>query len=83
VADHDFSQNQRFDAKLIALPEDERRIITNDFNLNKSPSCREKILNVNELQMPETVVLPRSHDGEDHSRRQEPGQGVAYLDDGR
>ena len=61
------------------------KIITNDFNLNKVAELQGiKILNVNELANSlKPVVLP----GESMTVKiikegKEPGQGVAYLDDG-
>ncbi len=61
------------------------KIITNDFNLNKVAELQGiKILNVNELANAlKPVVLP----GEQMivkviKEGKEPGQGVAYLDDG-
>jgi uncharacterized protein YacL len=74
------------DAKLVALAKKTNgKIITNDFNLNKVAELQGiKILNVNELANAlKPVVLPGElmtvkiiKDGK------EPGQGVAYLDDG-
>jgi uncharacterized protein YacL len=86
VADHDFPKIRGVDAKLIALAKKTNgRILTNDFNLNKVAELQGiKILNVNELANAlKPVVLPGEmmtvkiiKDGK------EPGQGVAYLDDG-
>jgi len=86
VADHDFPKIKGVDAKLIALAKKMNgRIITNDFNLNKVAELQGiKILNVNELANAlKPVVLP----GEVMTVKiiregKEPGQGVAYLDDG-
>lgn len=86
VADHDFPKVKGVDAKLIALAKKMNgKIITNDFNLNKVAELQGiKILNVNELANAlKPVVLP----GEVMTVKiiregKEPGQGVAYLDDG-
>jgi len=86
VVDHDFPKIKGVDAKLVALAKKTSgKIITNDFNLNKVAELQGiKILNVNELANAlKPVVLPGElmavkiiKDGK------EPGQGVAYLDDG-
>jgi uncharacterized protein YacL len=86
VVDHDFPKIKGVDAKLVALAKKTGgKIITNDFNLNKVAELQGiKILNVNELANAlKPVVLPGEmmtvkiiKDGK------EPGQGVAYLDDG-
>jgi len=86
VVDHDFPKIKGVDSKLIALAKKTNgKIITNDFNLNKVAELQGiKILNVNELaNAVKPVVLPGElmtvkiiKDGK------EPGQGVAYLDDG-
>jgi uncharacterized protein YacL len=86
VIDHDFPKIKGVDAKLVALAKKMNgKLITNDFNLNKVAELQGiKILNVNELANAlKPVVLPGElmtvkiiKDGK------EPGQGVAYLDDG-
>jgi uncharacterized protein YacL len=86
VVDHDFPKIKGVDSKLVALAKKTNgRIITNDFNLNKVAELqRIKILNINELANAlKPVVLPGElmtvkiiKDGK------EPGQGVAYLEDG-
>jgi uncharacterized protein YacL len=86
VVDHDFPKIKGVDAKLVALAKKTNgKIITNDFNLNKVAELQGiKILNVNELANAlKPVVLP----GELMTVKiikegKEPGQGVAYLDDG-
>ncbi|MBU4120024.1 MAG: PIN domain-containing protein [Proteobacteria bacterium] len=86
VVDHDFPKIKGVDAKLVALAKKTNgKIITNDFNLNKVAELQGiKILNVNELaNAMKPVVLP----GELMTVKiikegKEPGQGVAYLDDG-
>ena len=86
VMDQDFPKLKGVDAKLVALAKKlNAKIITNDFNLNKVAELQGiKILNVNELANAlKPVVLP----GETMTVKiikegKEPGQGVAYLDDG-
>jgi len=86
IVDQDFPKIKGVDAKLVALAQSQGgRIITNDFNLNKVAELQGiKILNVNELANAlKPVVLP----GEAMTVKiikegKEPGQGVAYLDDG-
>ena len=86
VVDQDFPKLKGVDAKLVAMAKKiNARIITNDFNLNKVAELQGiKILNVNELANAlKPVVLP----GEIMTVKvikegKEPGQGVAYLDDG-
>ena len=86
VSDHDFPKIKAVDAKLVALAKKiDGKLVTNDFNLNKVAELQGvKILNVNQLaNAMKPVVLPGEmmnvkiiKDGK------EPGQGVAYLDDG-
>ena len=86
VSDHDFPKIKAVDAKLVALAKKiAGKLVTNDFNLNKVAELQGvKILNVNQLaNAMKPVVLPGEmmnvkiiKDGK------EPGQGVAYLDDG-
>jgi uncharacterized protein YacL len=86
ITDQDFPKLKGVDAKLVALAKKmNAKIITNDFNLNKVAELQGiKILNVNELANAlKPIVLP----GESMSVKiikegKEPGQGVAYLDDG-
>jgi uncharacterized protein YacL len=86
VMDQDFPKLKGVDAKLVALANKmNAKIITNDFNLNKVAELQGiNILNVNELANAlKPVVLP----GETMTVKiikegKEPGQGVAYLDDG-
>jgi uncharacterized protein YacL len=61
------------------------KIVTNDFNLNKVAELQGiKILNVNELANAlKPVVLPGELMNVKITKEgKEPGQGVAYLDDG-
>ena len=86
IVDQDFPKIKGVDSKLVALAKKMNgKIITNDFNLNKVAELQGiTILNVNELANAlKPVVLPGEimtvkiiKDGK------EPGQGVAYLDDG-
>lgn len=86
IVDQDFPRIKEVDSKLVALAKKlNGKIITNDFNLNKVAELQGiKILNVNELANAlKPVVLP----GEVMTVKvikegKEPGQGVAYLDDG-
>ena len=82
----DFEDIQGVDSKLVRLAQKVGgKIITNDFNLNKVAQLRDvEVLNINELSNAvKPVVIPGEtmkvqvvKDGK------EPGQGVAYLDDG-
>ena len=82
----DFDDIQGVDSKLVRLAQKlGGKIITNDFNLNKVAQLRGvDVLNINELSNAvKPVVIPGEtmkvqvvKDGK------EPGQGVAYLDDG-
>jgi uncharacterized protein YacL len=86
IGEQDFPKIKGVDAKLVALArKTNAKIFTNDFNLNKVAELQGiKILNVNELANAlKPVVLP----GETMTVKiikegKEPGQGVAYLDDG-
>jgi uncharacterized protein YacL len=86
ISEQDFPKLQEVDAKLIELAKRiNGRIITNDFNLNKVAELLGlTVLNINQLTNAlKPVVLP----GETiHiqilKEGKEPGQGVAYLDDG-
>jgi uncharacterized protein YacL len=86
IVDQDYPKIQEVDAKLIALAKEvNAKIVTNDFNLNKVAELQGiSVLNINQLfNALKPVVLP----GEVMSVKilkegKEPGQGVAYLDDG-
>jgi uncharacterized protein YacL len=86
ISDQDFPKLKEVDAKLIELAKRiNGKIITNDFNLNKVAELLGlTVLNINQLTNAlKPVVLP----GETiHiqilKEGKEPGQGVAYLDDG-
>lgn len=80
------AEHETVDGRLVKLAKEMNGIIvTNDFNLNKVAELQGvRVLNVNELaNAMKPVVLP----GEDLTvsivrEGKEPGQGVAYLDDG-
>jgi uncharacterized protein YacL len=86
IIDQDFPKVKEVDAKLVELAKKMgAKIITNDSNLNKVAELQGvDVLNINQLANAlKPVVLP----GEDVSVKvikegKEPGQGVAYLDDG-
>ncbi|OPY87887.1 MAG: putative PIN and TRAM-domain containing protein precursor [Syntrophaceae bacterium PtaU1.Bin231] len=86
IVDQDFPKIKGVDAKLVALAKKMNgKILTNDFNLNKVAELQGiKILNVNELANAlKPVVLPGEMMTVKIIREgKEPGQGVAYLDDG-
>ena len=81
-----FKPGDGVDSKLVKLAKElDAVVVTNDFNLNKVASLQNvTVLNVNELaNAMKPVVLP----GEELTvtilrEGKEPGQGVAYLDDG-
>lgn len=82
----DYDDIPEVDAKLVRLAKDlDGAVVTNDFNLNKVAAFSQvPVLNINELAGAiKTIVLP----GEEMTidvvgKGKEPGQGVAYLDDG-
>ena len=86
VMNIDFDDVHEVDSKLVRLAQKiGGKIITNDFNLNKVAQLRDvEVLNINDLSNAvKPVVIPGEtmkvqvvKDGK------EPGQGVAYLDDG-
>lgn len=86
ITNEDFDDITEVDSKLVHLAQKlGGKIITNDFNLNKVAQLRGvEVLNINELSNAvKPVVIPGEtmrvqvvKDGK------EPGQGVAYLDDG-
>jgi len=86
IVETDFPEVKEVDLKLIELARRMNgKIVTNDFNLNKVAQLRGvHVLNINELANSlKPVVLP----GEVLrvfilKEGKEPGQGVAYLDDG-
>lgn len=86
IIDQDFPKIKEVDAKLVALAKQMNgKIFTNDFNLNKVAELQGvQVLNVNQLSTAlRPVVLPGELMNVFIQREgKEPGQGVAYLDDG-
>ena len=86
IDDTDFADAADVDIKLLKLARElNGRVVTNDFNLSKVASVTGiGIMNINELaEALRPVLLP----GEELTVRisregREPGQGVAYMDDG-
>ena len=86
IVEQDFPKIKEVDAKLVALAKQmNARVITNDFNLNKVAEIQGVgVLSINQLA---TSVKPLVLPGEImkvyiQREGKEPGQGVAYLDDG-
>ncbi len=86
ITEDDFPKIREVDNKLIALAKRSgAKVITNDFNLNKVAELQGvKVLNINDLS---NAVKPVALPGESMrvfvlKEGKEPGQGVAYLDDG-
>ena len=86
IVDDDFDDLSEVDAKLVRLAKQTgASIITNDFNLNKVAGIQGvQVLNINELA---NAIKPVVISGEEISvylvkEGKEPGQAVAYLDDG-
>ncbi len=86
ITEDDFPKIREVDNKLIALAKRTgAKVITNDFNLNKVAELQGvKVLNINDLS---NAVKPVALPGESMrvfvlKEGKEPGQGVAYLDDG-
>ncbi|MBM4125111.1 MAG: TRAM domain-containing protein [Nitrospira sp.] len=86
IVDDDFPSVKEVDAKIVVLAKKVgAKVVTNDLNLNKVAELQGvRVLNINELcNALRPVVLP----GETIrvfvlKEGKEPGQGVAYLDDG-
>ena len=86
IHEQDFDDINEVDSKLVRLGQVlESPLLTNDYNLNKVAELQGvKVLNINELANAlKPIVLP----GEEMlvqvmKEGKEPGQGVAYLDDG-
>lgn len=86
IQETDFPDIQGVDAKLVKMAKlTGAKIFTNDYNLNKLAEFQQvEVLNINDLANAlKPVILP----GETMNIRivregKEPGQGVAYLDDG-
>ncbi len=86
IVDNDFDDISEVDAKLVRLAKQTgATIITNDFNLNKVAGIQGvQVLNINELA---NAIKPVVISGEEINvylvkEGKEPGQAVAYLDDG-
>jgi uncharacterized protein YacL len=86
IADDDFPDLGEVDAKLVALAKSRSKaVLTNDFNLNRVAELQGvRVMNVNSLA---NAVKPALLPGETLRVRviqegKEPGQGVAFLDDG-
>ncbi len=86
ITNVDFEDVSEVDSKLVRLGQQVGgKIITNDFNLNKVAQLRGvEVLNINELSNAvKPVVIPgESMEVTVVKDGKEPGQGVAYLDDG-
>ena len=86
VTNVDFDDIREVDSKLVALGQKVHgKIITNDFNLNKVAKLRGvEVLNINELANAVKPVVIPGETMKIHIVKEgkEPGQGVAYLDDG-
>ncbi|WP_088228170.1 PIN domain-containing protein [Desulfosporosinus sp. FKB] len=86
IHEQDFDDVNEVDSKLVRLGQVlDSPLLTNDYNLNKVAELQGvKVLNINELANSlKPIVLP----GEEMlvqvmKEGKEPGQGVAYLDDG-
>ncbi len=86
ISEIDFPESREVDAKLVKLAKQlDAKVFTNDYNLNKVAQFQQlQVLNINDLANAlKPVILP----GEVMTIRivregKEPGQGVAYLDDG-
>ena len=86
VVDTDYPDAAEVDVKLLRLCRDiGGTVITNDYNLNKVAGVTGiRVLNINDLA---NAVKPMLMAGEEMTVQivregKEPGQGVAYLDDG-
>ncbi len=86
ISEADFPESRDVDGKLVKLAKKlDGKVFTNDYNLNKLAEFQQiQVLNINDLANSlKPVILP----GEVMTIRivregKEPGQGVAYLDDG-
>lgn len=86
VVDTDYPDLAEVDVKLLRLCKEENgTVVTNDYNLNKVAGVTGiRVLNINDLA---NAVKPMLMAGEEMTVQivregKEPGQGVAYLDDG-
>ncbi|MDD3334666.1 MAG: TRAM domain-containing protein [Eubacteriales bacterium] len=86
IDESDYPDTDEVDVKLLKLCRDHNGVVvTNDYNLNKVAGVSGiRVLNINDLA---NAVKPMLMAGEDMNVQivregKEPGQGVAYLDDG-
>lgn len=86
VSDKDYPQTQDNDVKIIKLARDiDGKVITTDYSLNKVAQVQDiEVFNINELA---NALKPALTAGEELCveivrEGKEPGQGIAYLDDG-
>ena len=86
VVHADIKNTKEVDSKLLYLAKDmDGIVVTNDYNLNKVAAVQNvRVFNINELaNAVKPVVLPGEEMGVTVVKEgKEPGQGVAYLDDG-
>ncbi|MGI1658346.1 MAG: PIN/TRAM domain-containing protein [Desulfitobacterium sp.] len=86
IMEVDFEDIAEVDSKLVRLGQNlGAPILTNDYNLNKVAELQGvKVLNINELaNAVKPIVLPGEEmEVQVMKEGKEPGQGVAYLDDG-
>lgn len=86
IMEVDFEDIAEVDSKLVRLGQNlDSPILTNDYNLNKVAELQGvKVLNINELaNAVKPIVLPGEEmDVQVMKEGKEPGQGIAYLDDG-
>ncbi len=86
IEEKDFDDLEEVDVKLLRLTKElDGAVMTNDYNLNKVAGVSGvKVLNINELSAAlRPVVLPGEEMCVQVIREgKEPGQGVAYLEDG-
>ncbi len=86
IDDTDYPSTKEVDQKLILMArETGHAILTNDFNLNKVAEVQSiQVLNINQLANSlKPIVLPgETMKVQVMKEGKEPGQGIAYLDDG-
>jgi uncharacterized protein YacL len=86
VDETDYPHIAEVDSKLLKLTQDLKgMVLTNDFNLNKVAQMQGvKVLNINELSNAVKPVMLPGEEMVTHVVKdgKEPGQGIAYLDDG-
>ena len=86
ISERDVPEIREVDGKLVRLAQDlDCPVLTNDYNLNRVAGLQGvQIMNINELaNAVKAVVLPgETLQAHIIQEGKEPGQGVAYLDDG-